>query len=66
MHLIVAVGLLRVKHFGQSHSPGLGLNKSASDGSSEEAACPLAADIPSVECLPAALAGCCVTKHSRF
>jgi hypothetical protein len=39
---------------------------SASDGSSEEAACPFAADIPSAEFLTAALAGCCVTKNSRF
>ena len=58
MHFIVAVGLLRVLHVGQSHSPGLGLNMSAIDGSSEEAACPFAADIPSAEFLTVALAGC--------
>jgi hypothetical protein len=58
MHLIVAVGLLCVLHVGQSHSPGLGLNMSASDGSSEEAACPFTVDIPSAEFLTATLAGC--------
>jgi hypothetical protein len=62
MHFIVAVGLLRVLHVGQSHSPGLGLNMSASDGSSEEAARPFAADIPSPEFLTASLAGCTGTS----
>jgi hypothetical protein len=43
MHLTLASALLRVMHLAQSHSPGLGLNMSASDGSAEEAAWPFAA-----------------------
>ena len=37
MHLTLASALLRVMHLAQSHSPGLGLNISASDGNAEEA-----------------------------
>jgi hypothetical protein len=38
MHLTLASALFRVIHFAQSHSPGLGLNMSASDGKAEEVA----------------------------
>jgi len=49
MHLTLASDLLRVMHLGQSHSPGLALNNSASDGwldePDAEVACPFAPDI---------------------
>jgi len=53
-HLTLASALLRVMHLGQSHSPGLALNMSASEGWLDPAdeVCPLAPGIADPEPFP--------------